>query len=70
MTDEKIDQIADFMYSANSSQDVPFRISLIFGMSGIELTQEQFIRLMMFLRDVEPSKQSFKTFIESLEDES
>ena len=40
MTDKKIEQIANFMYSADNNQEVPFRISLMFGMGGFDVKSE------------------------------
>lgn len=63
MTNEQIEAIAAFMYSSASSSDVPFRLSLTFGMSGAELSRQEFVALMQFLRDEEPTKENFARFL-------
>jgi hypothetical protein len=49
MTSRRIKQLADYFYSSNTADDVPFRICLTSGMAGEDLTKEGFIELMTLL---------------------
>lgn len=70
MTNKKIQEIADFMYSSNSSTDVPFRLSISTGQyAGFDLSKDDLITLFKHLRDCEVSKYSFEILLEMLMDE-
>ena len=67
MTDKKIEQIANFMYSADNNQEVPFRISLMFGMGGFDLTIDGLVALLQTLRDKPANKKTLSDFLEEAE---
>ena len=69
MTNKKIKEIADFMYSSGTSNIVPFRVSLTFGMSGTELHKRDFIALLKLFRDEEPNKHNFNIFLNNIEND-
>lgn len=58
MTKKKIRVIAEFLYSSNSSNDVPLRLSCSTGQfTGFDLSKELFIELMeIFNNSVELKK--------------
>ena len=63
----QIAKLADFMYSSTNSQDVPFRLSLSFGMAGDDIDKRGFIKLMKFLSTTRCNKKEFSDFLESLD---
>ena len=71
MTEKRIQKIADFLYSSDSSFDVPFRIALIYGMAGDDLTKEGFISLLRLFSEIKKLnpdflRSEFKKFRENL----
>lgn len=63
MTDEKIEAIANFMFSSDSSVDVPFRICITINQfAGFDLSRDGLSALLIFLRDNEPDARNFKKF--------
>lgn len=66
MTNDQINKLADFMYSSNSSNDVPFRLSLSCGMAGDDIDKEEFIKLMQFLSRTNCTKAEFSKFLETI----
>ena len=53
MTASRIKQIADFLYSSDKANVVPFRVSIGTGMYGYDLNYKQFIKLMtIFSRSI------------------
>lgn len=38
MNKKRIDELVDFFYSSDDTASVPFRLALIFGMGGADLT--------------------------------
>ena len=66
LTNKKINEIADFMYSSSSSRDVPFRLSITMGMCGGDLEKDDFILLLKMFRDKEPTKETFDEFLERI----
>ena len=63
MNKKQIQKIADFMYSSNTSKEVPFRLVLSYGMCGDDLNKEQFIQLLSFLNHTDCTKESFVNFM-------
>jgi len=61
-----IEKLAKFFYSSNSSNDVPFRLSLSAGQySGFDLDEEQIKELLKFLQDEKNyNKEKFQGFLE------
>lgn len=59
-------KLAEFMYSADNSNDVPFRICLEMGMSGEDLSKEQFVMLLEFLSTTDCTKESFNSFLSKI----
>jgi len=61
-----VKKLADFLYSSNSSNDVPFRIALTTGQfSAFDLNKEQIIKLFEFLGNEENyNKENFQDFLE------
>jgi len=68
MTKERIKTIADFLYSSNSSRDVPCRISLVAGMAGHDLQYHQLVKFLEILSNSINLHQDLYQFFESLYD--
>ena len=68
MTKRKIQAIANFLYSADNSDEVPFRISLTFGMSGMDLDKEDLIKLLETLETKPANKESYLKLLKELGD--
>jgi hypothetical protein len=50
LTKKKIQQLADFFYSSDSSEDVPLRLAIVVGQfSGSDLDKNEFIKLFEIL---------------------
>ncbi|MGA2331302.1 MAG: hypothetical protein ABSG75_06030 [Syntrophales bacterium] len=65
MTEKRIEQLADFFYSSNSSKDIPLRISCSTGRyTGIDLDREEFISLFIILNQSEDLKKDLTDFLE------
>lgn len=68
MTDEKIKEIADFLYSENSSDYVPFRVALTTGWAGQDLNKNQLIELLKLFRDSPANQETYGSFLETIDD--
>ena len=66
MTNQRIKKLAKFLYSSNSSNDVPLRISIITGMCGYDLTEKDFCILMLILENSTDIKTDLRDFINSI----
>lgn len=67
MNNQRIEEIAAFLYSSGSSSDVPFRLALSFGMGGADLEKDAFIKLMKFFSSKEEiTKESCRKFLQSI----
>lgn len=67
MDNKRIVELADFFYSSDETGEVPFRLSLSFGMGGADITYDGFIRLMKYLSDGEINKQSANELLEDID---
>lgn len=70
MTKEKIQQLAEFFYSSNSSDDVPLRLSVVTGQfSGLDLDKQDFIKLFEILNNSGDLKKDLLRFREEREND-
>lgn len=67
MTRERIQELADFFYSSDNATDVPFRLSLSFGMAGDDISKDEFIEIMKWLSEGDISKESANELLVELE---
>ena len=49
MTNERMNIVADFLYSSNNAKKVPLRIAIESGMSGASLNKDNLIELLKIL---------------------
>lgn len=69
MTDERIQEIADFFYSSDNISDVPLRLSISMGQfRGADLTHESCIELLTILSNSENFKDDLADFLELFAD--
>jgi len=66
MTKKRIKKLADFFYSSNSSTKVPLRIAITTGMTGNDLTKQQFIELITILSNSVNIKDDLREFVNSI----
>lgn len=67
MTKKRIQELAEFFYSSNSSNDVPLRLSITTGQySGEDLTKKYFILLMEILNKSNDLKTDLRSFLKKL----
>ena len=68
MTEDKIQQLAEFFYSSNNSNDVPLRLAITTGMySGFDLKKDNFIKLFTILNNSKNLKKDLMNFRKDLE---
>lgn len=66
MTDQRIEQLADFFYSSNSSNDVPLRLTITMGQyNGFDLNKEAFIDLMYILNNSKDLKNDLMGYLDN-----
>jgi hypothetical protein len=65
MPDEQIEQWANVLFSERCS----YRLALMLGFGGEDLSRPQFINLMRYLRDHEPSAAGFEQCVEGMVNE-
>jgi hypothetical protein len=67
MTKKRIQELADFFYSSNSSGDIPLRISCETGRyTGFSLNREEFISLFSILAESKDLKKDLEVFVEAM----
>lgn len=64
MNKKRIGELADFFYSANNSNEVPFRLIVSTGMCGMDLTKNEFRDLLYLLENSENLYEDTKNFAE------
>ena len=64
MTKKRIQELADFFYSSNSSNVVPFRIAIVMGMAGTDLNKYELIGLLSILNNSKNLKKDLLEFRE------
>ena len=69
MTRDRILELVNFFYSSDTSADVPCRIALTFGMSGVDLSADDLIEFLTILSNSSNLKSDLRTFIEKMETE-
>ena len=70
MNIQRINELADFFYSSNSSDDVPLRVTCITGrFTGFDLDQEDFIDLFTILNKSKNLKKDLAQFVEKINGE-
>lgn len=69
MKNSRINFLADFFYSSNTSLEVPCRISLSFGMGGIDLSKPELIEFLMILNKSENIKTDLDNFVARISNE-
>ena len=70
MANKRIQELADFFYSSNDSNDVPLRIAITTGQySGSDLSKQDFIELMTILMHSEDIKTGLLLFLGEGSDE-
>jgi hypothetical protein len=68
MTKDKIQQLADFFYSSNDSNNVPLRLAITTGIySGFDLQKDKFIKLFTILNNSKNLKKDLMNFRRELE---
>lgn len=68
MTNKRIQQVADFLYSSDDSSDVPLRLSISMGeFSGADLSKERCIDLLKILSNSRNLRKDLALFLDSLE---
>ena len=67
MTKRRIQELADFFYSSDSSKDIPLRIACETGQySGFSLDREEFISLFSILAKSKDLREDLKVFVEAM----
>jgi hypothetical protein len=70
MTNKRIQELAEFFYQSDNSNDVPLRLAITTGMySGADLSKDRFIQLMIILKKSQNLKRDLLAFREEVEDE-
>jgi len=70
MTNKRIQELAEFFYNSNDSNDVPLRISITTGQySGNDLSPKEFIKLMNILKKSKNLKEDLYKFREEVGNE-
>lgn len=70
MNMKRIQELADFFYSSRDSKKVPLRISAVTGgFTGIDLTKENLIKLLVIINSSTNLKKDLNKFLEDIEDE-
>ena len=65
---KRIKELAEFFYSSNSAQDVPFRIAIVLGQyAGWSLDYGEFIELFVILFNSENLKNDMEEFISKMD---
>ena len=67
MTNQRIKQVVDFLYSSNTAKKVPFRICLSCGMGGFDINKAQCAELLQILSTSINIKKDCAKFRGSLE---
>ena len=71
MTKQRIQELADFFYSSNSSHDIPLRICCVTGQfAGFSLTKEGFIALFSILSKSRDLKKDLENFLNTINAET
>ncbi len=63
---KRIQKLADFFYSSNSSDDVPMRINVTSGICGCDLSKEEFIQLITIMSYSINLKEDLKIFVSGI----
>ena len=66
MTKKRITMLADYFYSSSSTEEVPFRLCLDFGMAGDDLSKNDFIKLMTILSNSDDLAKDCQVFLREL----
>jgi len=66
LSEERINELAEFFYSSSSADDVPLRIAVCAGIAGWDLTRENFKKLMGILATSNNLKGDLSRFLEEL----
>jgi len=56
-------EVADFLYSSNSAEDIPLRITMSRGMAGWDLTKDEFIELIFIFLCSEELEEELWDFV-------
>ena len=66
MTDERIQQIADFFYSSDDARDIPLRLAISTGQfSGADLSKQRCINLLKILNNSQNLREDLILFLKS-----